>query len=341
MRRRTLLPLVLASLALASCGGDDETSTTPAGTGGTTTAAQAATDTFPVTIKHALGTTTVPEAPERVVTVGLRDQDTLLALGVKAVGAMDWFQQDTFAKWPWEDWGGTPPKIVSTGGFEVNFERVAAERPDLILGSYQELSKGDYEKLTKIAPTVAQSGEFKPYNTPWRDETRTIAQSVGRTSLADQKIEEVEQRYAKVREEHPEYQGQEAMIIDPSAGKVFAFSSTDPRGQFLKELGFDSSTRIDKLAKGAFGLELSDEQLKTIDVDKLFVLIDKNNRNKIVDNPLYERLDVVKRGDAIEVPYYDAPQTGAAIAFNTVLSLPYAIDGTVKLITASEAAKKE
>ena len=338
MRRLGVLPLLLATVTLAACGGsDDDGTSTTAATG--TTAAQA-TDSFPVTVTHARGTTEIPSEPKRVVTVGLRDQDTLLALGVKAVGAMDWFQQGTFAKWPWEDWGGAPPKIVSTGGFEVNFERVAAERPDLILGVYQDISKGDYEKLSKIAPTVAQSSKFKAYTTPWREETRTIAQSVGRTEAAEKLITSVDERFSKVREEHPEYRGKEAMIIDPSGGNAYAFSSTDPRGQFLKEIGFDSSTRIDKLAKGEFGAELSDEQIKTLDVDKLFVLIDENNRSKFFDKPLVKQLDVVKRGDVVEVPYYDQPQTGAAIAFNSVLSLPYAIDGTVKLIADTEAKKQ-
>jgi iron complex transport system substrate-binding protein len=341
MSRRPIVPLLLASLALAlsACGGgDDEERTTPAGSG-STTAAQAATDAFPVTVEHARGTTTIPKEPKRVVTVGLRDQDALLALGVKAVGAMDWFQQDTFAKWPWEDWGGTPPKVVSTGGFDVNFERVAAQRPDLILGVYQELSKGDYDKLSKIAPTVAQSGKFKPYTMPWREETRVIASSVGRKAEGERLIKGVEGRFAKVREEHPEYRGKEAMIIDPSGGKVFAFSSNDPRGQFLQEVGFDSSKRIDALAKGEFGLELSDERLNTLDVDRLFVLIDENNRNKIFDKPQFKRLDVVKRGDVVEVPYYDQPQYGAAMAFNSVHSLPYAIDGLVKLVAEADAKK--
>lgn len=340
MSRRPLVPLFLATLALAlsACGGDDESSTTPAGSG-TTTAARAATDTFPVTVEHARGTTTIPQEPKRVVTVGLRDQDPLLALGVKAVGAMDWFQQDTFAKWPWEDWGGTPPKVVSTGGFDVNFERVAALRPDLILGVYQELGKGDYDKLSKIAPTVAQSGKFKPYTMPWREETRSIARSVGRKAEGERLIKDVEARYAKVRAEHPEYRGVEAMVIDPSGGKPFAFSSTDPRGQILKEMGFDSSTRIDELAKGEFGTEISSERLDVLDVDRLFVLIDRNNRKQLFDNPQFQRLDVVKRGDVVEIPYYDEPQYGAAMAFNSVHSLPYAIDGLIGLITKADAAK--
>jgi iron complex transport system substrate-binding protein len=68
-----------------------------------------------VTIEHARGSTTIQSEPKRVVTVGLRDQEPLLALGVKAVGAMDWFQQDTFAEWPWEKraWSGKPPQVVA------------------------------------------------------------------------------------------------------------------------------------------------------------------------------------------------------------------------------------
>jgi len=342
MRRSLVLPLVLAALALSACGSDDDTdsASTGAGSAATSTTARADAGAFPVTVTHARGATTIEKEPKRVVTVGLRDQDALLALGVKAVGAMDWFQQDTFAKWPWEDWGGQPPKVISTGGFEINFERVAAARPDLILGIYQEISGADYKRLSQIAPTVAQSAKDKPYTTPWRDETRAIATAVGRTTRGEELIKGVDEQYAKTRKEHPEFAGEEAMVIDPSGDNVFAFGSTDPRGQFLGELGFDSSKRIDKLAKGEFGTEVSDERLEILDVDKLFVLIDGNNRKKFFDKPLVKRLDVYKRGDIVEIPYYDKPQYGAAMAFNSVHSLPYAIDGVLKLIADGEAKKQ-
>jgi iron complex transport system substrate-binding protein len=331
MRRLLLLPILLLALALGACGSDDSSDDASS-----TAAAPAAGGAFPVTVTHALGTTTIEQEPKRIVTVGLRDQDTLLALGIKAVGAMDWFQQDTFAKWPWENWGGSPPKVISTGGFDINYEAVAAQRPDLILGIYQDLDDAKYKKLSAIAPTVAQSAKFKPYTTPWRDETRSIAEAVGKKEKAEKLIGQVDERFAKVRAAHPEYRTQEAMIIDPSEG-FYAFSSTDPRGQFLKEMGFDSSTRIDKLSKGEFGADISQERLKTLDVDRLFVLADKNNRKKLFGNKAFANLDVVKEGRVIEVPYYDAPQTGAAVAFNSVHSLPYAIDGMQKLIDANVA----
>lgn len=334
MRRLLLLPMLLATLVLAACGGDDSATTDASAT------ATTAGDAFPVRITHPRGTTTIPAAPKRIVTVGLRDQDTLLALGIKAVGAMDWFGQGTFAKWPWEDWGGQKPQVVSTGGFEVNFERVAAQRPDLILAVYQDLSAGDYAKLSKLAPTIAHDPRFKPYTTPWPDETRAIATSVGRKTEGERLIRGVQERFAAFRRAHPEYQGKTAAITDATGGAFYAFSSSDPRGRLLTSLGFSPSKPLDAAAKGDFGLELSRERLDLLDVDKLFVLVDRSNR-KALSDPAFKRLDVVRRGDVVEVPYYDAPQYGAAMAFTSVHSLPYAIDGADRLLAANERAKAE
>ncbi len=329
----TLVATALTAAVLAGCGSGDndaDSSTSSAAAGGT----------FPVSITHALGATKIERAPQRIVTVGLRDQDVLLAFGVKAVGAMDWFGQGTFAKWPWEDWGGTPPKVVSTGGFEINFERVAAQRPDLILSVYGELKKADYAKLTAIAPTVAQSAKYKPYTTPWHEETRTIARAIGREDEAKRKIADVDAKFAQVRKDHPGFRGKTAAMVDPSGENIFVFGSTDPRGQFLKELGFSSSKEIDALTPGEFGAEVSDERLDLLDVDYLFVLGDANNKGKLLDKELFRRLDVAKDGRTVILPYYDEPQYGAAVAFNTVLSIPYAIDGTLKQIDAAESAAR-
>ena len=110
----------------------------------------------------------------------------------------------TFGKWPWEReaWGGKPPAIVSSKSYEIDFERVAAQRPDLILGLYADLKRGDYEKLSQIAPTVAQA-KGDPYTTPWRDMTRDAAKAVGRVDEGEKLIEATEARFAAFRKAHP------------------------------------------------------------------------------------------------------------------------------------------
>ena len=200
------LRAVALTLAAAGCGADDE----PAGS--SRSSAEAG---FPVKITHALGTTTIPAKPTRVVVVGYTDQEPLLAMGVRPVGAMDWFGQGTFGKWPWERdaWGDKPPVAVSNKSYEIDFEKVAAQRPDLILGLYAELKRGDYDKLSKIAPTVAQA-KGDPYTTPWRDMTRVAAKAVGRVEEGEKLIEETEARFAAFRRAHPETAKQTALVVD-------------------------------------------------------------------------------------------------------------------------------
>ena len=86
MRSTMFLAPVLAALAIAGCGSDDPETAAPAGAG-----ASARQDAFPVTIDHKLGSTTIERAPERVVVVGLREQDPLLALGIVPAATTEWF----------------------------------------------------------------------------------------------------------------------------------------------------------------------------------------------------------------------------------------------------------
>ena len=77
--RLIALAAVLLTVFLAACGSDEESPSTPAADNGQ----------FPFTVEHKYGTTTIPAAPKRVVTVGYTDQDPILALGVVPVGVGD------------------------------------------------------------------------------------------------------------------------------------------------------------------------------------------------------------------------------------------------------------
>mgnify|MGYP002652447066 CR=1 FL=1 len=78
---------IAMALALTACGGSADSSNDDAKGGG---------DWTPVTIKHALGTTTINEKSERVATVDFANQEVPLALGIVPVGMskMTWGDDD-------------------------------------------------------------------------------------------------------------------------------------------------------------------------------------------------------------------------------------------------------
>jgi iron complex transport system substrate-binding protein len=334
--RRLLVPLVLALLALtlAACGADGD-EPAAAGSGATARATGAA---FPVTVEHAHGSTRIEAEPKRIVTVGFTDHETLLALGIRPVGATDWFGERPYGKWRWESekWGSEKPEIVNPGGAEINLEKIAAMRPDLIVGTYADLDASTYGKLSQIAPTVAQARSARPYTTPWRDMARTIGKAVGRLDEVDRQIAAIDERFAQIREEHPEFAEQTAVVVDATQApkSYWAFNSADPRGQFLTSLGFKADPALEKATSAEFGATISPERISLLDVGRLILLADPKNSRALDGQRIFTRLRVVKERRDVRLRYYEEPSVGGAMAFSTILSIPFAIDGLMKELAA-------
>ncbi|MET9619630.1 MULTISPECIES: iron-siderophore ABC transporter substrate-binding protein [unclassified Streptomyces] len=322
----------VAALALTACGGGTEkTESKPSAPAGGTSAA------FPVTVEHKYGSTTIAAEPKRVVTLGLSDQDAVLALGVKPVGAVDWFKEQPYGKWPWakDKWGGTAPQIVGERD-EYNIEKIAALKPDLVIAQYSGMKKEQYDTLSKFTKVVAQPKGLPDYGASWQVMTRQIGKSLGKDAETEKLIAGIDARFKAVREKHPEFAGKTLAVADSfEAGKYSAFTKTDPKAIFFSELGFTLKPEIDTLAKPGWNVaELSAEKLNVLDVDRLvWVTSSTESDNRIKAEPLYRKLKVHQEKRDLFVPYQD-PDIGAAFSFNTVLSIPYAIDEIEPLVAA-------
>ena len=106
-------------------------------------------------VPHKFGESVVSEEPERVVVVGLTEQDTLLQLGVVPIAVTEWFGEKPFATWPWAEEllrDAESDVLSASDGFEL--ERIAALEPDLIVGTNAGLTQKGYDLLSQIAPTI-------------------------------------------------------------------------------------------------------------------------------------------------------------------------------------------
>lgn len=317
--------LVLA-LTLAGCGAAPESAPPAAAPSGA----------YPVTVEHKYGTTTVPAEPERIVTLGLSDQDTVLALGGRPVGAVNWFGEEPFGSWPWAQplWGDALPAIVGERD-EYNVEQIAALTPDLIVAQYSGMTQEQYDTLTAIAPVVAQPKGFDDYQAPWQDMTRAIGTAMGQAPEVEELITGIDERFAAIRAEHPEFAGMTGVVAESyEPGLYTAFSPRDPKMVFLAEMGFTMPATLTEFVGAENLVDFSAERTDLLEADRLVWLTgDAETEPRITADPLYRSLAVAAENRDVFVSYTEPP-IGSALSFNTVLSIPYAADQLVPLLAA-------
>ncbi|GAA3856988.1 iron-siderophore ABC transporter substrate-binding protein [Saccharothrix violaceirubra] len=327
-KSRLVAVLVTALLAVAACGGGGTTGT------GASSAGTAPSGEFPAKVEHKYGTTEIKSAPRRVVTLGLSDQEPALALGVKPVGVVDWFKERPYGNWPWSKslWGDTQPEIVGERD-EYNLEKVAALKPDLILAVYSGMKREQYDTLSKIAPVVAQPKRFPDYGAPWQEQTLHVGAALGQKAKAQELIDGVAKRFADVRQAHRRWAGKTMVVADSfKPGQYSAFAPTDPKAIFMKELGFTLVDEIGRIAGQANVAEFSEERFDLLEADRLvWLMFDQSAWDRVRSVPAYQRLKVVTGKRDLFLTYSDPP-IGAAMSFNTVLSVPYGIDQVVPLL---------
>jgi len=318
-RTRFLLPLVaLAGLLPAGCGSDDpEPEAAPPAAAGAP---------FPATVGHKFGTTTVEREPERIAVVGLTEQDTVLALGSTPIATTEWYGEQPYAVWPWARTalGDAKPTVLSAAdGFD--FEKIATLRPDLIIGTNSGMKERDYEKLSRIAPTIASAAGSTDYFSPWDEQVELIGQALGKPDEADALVRRVKDRYAAAAAEHPEFEGKTATFSQNGFydGLLYVY----PEGlntEFLTYLGFEMNPKITALAKErGQQVGISAERLDTIDADVIVFATEKpGDVGRLFDEPTFGLLDAVAGDRAV---YTDGTLAGA-LYFMSPLSLEYALE---------------
>ncbi|MFD0052502.1 iron-siderophore ABC transporter substrate-binding protein [Streptomyces sp. NPDC127168] len=342
MRTPRLRVLALAAallFGLTACGGQDDTKddSAAAGTDGS--------GRFPVSIKHALGTTVIPDKPKRVATVNWANDEVPLALGVVPVGMAkaNFGDDDADGVLPWTEkrlkelGAKTPVLFDETDG--IDFEAVADTKPDVILASYSGLTAQDYETLSQIAPVVAYPEAA--WATPWRDIIRLNSKAIGMADEGDDLIADLEGRIGKTVAKYPQIKGKSAMFMTHVSSKdvseVGFYTTHDTRTQFFTDLGMKIPASISEPSRDTKKFVLSKSAERIDDFNDVDIVTgygdDKGELLKALKNdPLTSKLTAVKQGSVYLLP----GTTPLATAANpTPLSIPYVLDDYVKALAAA------
>jgi iron complex transport system substrate-binding protein len=333
-----LAALLTASLlagGLAACGTDT------ADAGSDTAAASG--DWTPVTIEHALGTTTIEQEPERVATVAWANHEVPLALGVVPVGmaAANFGDDDGDGLLPWvserlEELDAEVPVLFDeTDG--IDFEAVADTRPDVILAGYSGLTQEDYDTLSEIAPVVAYPEG--PWATPWREVIEVNAAGMGMAEEGAELVASIEQDIADTVAEHPQLEGMSTMFLThvdtTDLSEVSFYTKYDTRSAFFEDLGLTTPASVATASTDPeqFSGTVSAEQVDVFDdVDVIVTYGDQALVDALNADPLLSKVPAVQQGAIVLLP--DTPLGTAANP--TPLAIPWVLEDYVALL--AEAA---
>ncbi|MDO5730556.1 iron-siderophore ABC transporter substrate-binding protein [Corynebacterium sphenisci] len=324
--------VMACGLGLAGCSSDEGGGTAA---GPSTATVQPEEGDFPVTIEHAFGETTVEEMPTRVVTLGETDEDAVLALGVVPVAIRPRFDSE-FVEWQKPLAGDAEPVWLDDA--EIDIEKVAAVQPDLIVAMWSELSDEQFDKLSQIAPTVTYQEGKGGWTQGWEDSTLMIGKALGQPAKARELVDGIADRFAEIRERHPEWQGKTVAVPTTDSGSIYAYTSGDPRGDFFTRLGFVIPPEIAAIDPDDHAPEISQENAHLLDVDLLVWRgsIDECGPD-YYDLPTINMLEVSKKGRSmcVQEVFGGDPTRMATLAFSsqTVLSLPFALDAVEEPLT--------
>ncbi|WP_103504227.1 MULTISPECIES: ABC transporter substrate-binding protein [Streptomyces] len=344
MRVPRVLVAAVALVGLTACSGASDSGSN--GDNGSDAAAEEGQ--YPITIEHALGTTTIESEPTRVATVNWANDEVPLALGVVPVGMAraNFGDDDGDGVLPWtkerlDELGAeTPVLFDETDG--IDFEAVADTEPEVILAAYSGLTEQDYETLSEIAPVVAYPETA--WATAWRDTIRLNSMGMGLAEEGEQLIADLEKQIEETVAGYPELEGKSAMFmthVDPNdVSEIGFYTSHDTRGQFFLDLGMttpgsiaDASAQTDR-----FAMTQSAEQIDVFDdVDIITGYGDETGEllEILRNDPLMSKIPAIDRGSIYLLP----GSTPLATAANpTPLSLSWVLEDYVAAL--AEAAGK-
>lgn len=320
--RSAIALAVTALLTLSACSGGESSEETSQGSG----------DWEPVTIDSALGTATIEEEPERIVTLGQGSTETAIALGTTPVGMEEYtWGADETGYLPWihdevTERGDELPELI-TGSTELDIESILELEPDLILAPWSGVTQDQYDLLSDIAPTVAYPEQ--PWTIEWDQQIEIIGEAMGQEDEAQGLIDDINTQFEEARNE--EYEDLTfSYIYNNGPGTLGVFYPNEQRVAMVSALGLTPDPVIEDLRSeydepgtqsALIGLENADQ---LSDSDLIFTFyMDEASREEIEAQELYAGIPAVENGAIVAAE--DQAFVTASSMINP-LTVPYTLE---------------
>lgn len=284
MLRPLLTGLTVATFALvtAACG----------------TAAPAAPPAATRTVDTIRGPVEIPATATRIVAIGFPEAMALLDLGIVPVGLPTYVPKVP----AYDALIANVPRVDDNN--QVDVEKVAALKPDLVIGGDFSPSSGiqrsggaiPYEALSAVAPTVLF--EWKAAGGNWQDEAARTAAAVGREADMAALAAATHQKAARIASTHADVLGRTTwdLVSGQPGAPWYLYGPESSHGVVLKEAGVRFGAAAGQQANF---VQQSEENFGVLGgTNGLLVAVDAAGDNPLAGQAGYENLAAVRAGHA-------------------------------------------
>ncbi|WP_404432578.1 ABC transporter substrate-binding protein [Sutcliffiella horikoshii] len=310
-----LLAYSILALILAGCGANNAGSNTGENSSkdNETTKTEESTE---YTVQHAMGETTIEEAPQKVVVLTNEGTEAVLELGVTPVGAAspgvgtEWYAHIK------DEMEGVTELGEETA---PNLETIASLQPDLIIGNkirHEEI----YEQLEAIAPTVFS----EDLAGDWKQNFELYAKALNKEAEGKEAMANYDKHVEEVKGKLGDKLDMEVSVVRFLPTTVRIYQKDTFAGTILSDLGF---ARPEAQDKDNFMEVITEEQMSSMDGDVMFYFNADYDEEKggtkmqeaWMQHPLYEKLNVAQTDSAYKVDEIIWNLSGGIKAANLLL----------------------
>lgn len=253
-----------------------------------------------VEIKHDLGTTNVPDNPQRIVVLEYSFIDTLAAIGIAPIGIADDDNRESVVP-AYTDVIGNDWKSVGTRK-SPSLEVIASLQPDLIIADTSR-HESIYGALSEIAPTIVFDSLTGTYQVAL-EAAKTIAHAVGKDAEMEARLAAHNAKMDAFKAEIGDVSNWSAQFLIDNGQGIFLHSPVSYNGSLLLWFGFKNNMPTpDGHTYAEAIVQTSLEQLSEINPQLILrgKYADPGLTDGWVGQPLYDNIDAVKNKHVVDV----------------------------------------
>jgi iron complex transport system substrate-binding protein len=145
----------------------------------------------------------------------------------------------------------------------IQLKQIAVLKPDLIVATDAGLDQDTYQKLSAIAPTLAQSDDDAFFE-PWKDQATAIGQAVFHPGQITSLISGVDSRFAAVADKYPQFKNKRALLLQGKLHQGNVVATTGWQTEFLTQMGLAIAESITSLAVDQQRAFIPREKIKSV-----------------------------------------------------------------------------